>query len=186
MGRLKTGTPPRLDGATIDWASLEIQHGDDPPEPFSVADRRRSRRRRSPATSPAPPPRRTASSGRTSHRSRGLFRRDLRARARAIARRSRTRSCGSPSATATRSSSSPRGSTTRPSIRTAFRPRCRRRSQRALVAHHPGTRARRASSAPAMRSNTTTSTRASSTRRSRRSGFGGLFLAGPDQRHDRL
>ena len=35
MGRLKTGTPPRLDGATIDWPSLEVQHGDDPPSPFS-------------------------------------------------------------------------------------------------------------------------------------------------------
>ena len=35
MGRLKTGTPPRLDGRTIDWASLEIQQGDDPPEVFS-------------------------------------------------------------------------------------------------------------------------------------------------------
>jgi len=35
MGRLKTGTPPRLDGKTIDWASLEIQQGDDPPTPFS-------------------------------------------------------------------------------------------------------------------------------------------------------
>ncbi|MGC9953915.1 MAG: tRNA uridine-5-carboxymethylaminomethyl(34) synthesis enzyme MnmG [Rhizomicrobium sp.] len=35
MGRLKTGTPPRLDGSTIDWASLEVQHGDDPPSPFS-------------------------------------------------------------------------------------------------------------------------------------------------------
>ena len=35
MGRLKTGTPPRLDGRTIDWAALEMQQGDDPPQPFS-------------------------------------------------------------------------------------------------------------------------------------------------------
>ncbi|MFW6024159.1 MAG: tRNA uridine-5-carboxymethylaminomethyl(34) synthesis enzyme MnmG [Dichotomicrobium sp.] len=35
MGRLKTGTPPRLDGQTIGWSGLEVQHGDDPPEPFS-------------------------------------------------------------------------------------------------------------------------------------------------------
>jgi tRNA uridine 5-carboxymethylaminomethyl modification enzyme len=35
MGRLKTGTPPRLDGTTINWAALEMQPGDDPPQPFS-------------------------------------------------------------------------------------------------------------------------------------------------------
>ncbi|MEO8894781.1 MAG: tRNA uridine-5-carboxymethylaminomethyl(34) synthesis enzyme MnmG, partial [Rhizomicrobium sp.] len=39
MGRLKTGTPPRLDGRTVDWASLESQAGDDPPQPFSFLTR---------------------------------------------------------------------------------------------------------------------------------------------------
>lgn len=37
IGRLKTGTCPRLDARTIDFARLQIQHGDDPPIPFSFS-----------------------------------------------------------------------------------------------------------------------------------------------------
>ncbi|HEY3306198.1 MAG TPA: tRNA uridine-5-carboxymethylaminomethyl(34) synthesis enzyme MnmG [Candidatus Binatia bacterium] len=35
IGRLKTGTCPRLDGRTIDFSRLQVQHGDQPPRPFS-------------------------------------------------------------------------------------------------------------------------------------------------------
>lgn len=35
LGRLKTGTPPRLDASTVDFDKLEIQYGDEHPEPFS-------------------------------------------------------------------------------------------------------------------------------------------------------
>ncbi len=44
LGRLKTGTPPRLDGRSIDWSALQMQPGDDPPEAFSVLTERISNR----------------------------------------------------------------------------------------------------------------------------------------------
>lgn len=40
VGRLKTGTCPRLDGRTIDYSHLEPQPGDDPPQKFSFSDNR--------------------------------------------------------------------------------------------------------------------------------------------------
>src|SRR5207245_7425235 len=40
VGRLKTGTPPRLDRETIDFAVLTPQPGDDPPTPFSFRTER--------------------------------------------------------------------------------------------------------------------------------------------------
>ena len=40
VGRLKTGTPPRIDGSTIDYRDLAIQHGDDPRPVFSFLGKR--------------------------------------------------------------------------------------------------------------------------------------------------
>lgn len=40
LGRLKTGTPPRINGETIDYSVCSIQKGDDPPLPFSFMNDR--------------------------------------------------------------------------------------------------------------------------------------------------
>src|SRR3984893_17212828 len=40
LGRLKTGTPPRLDGRSIDWGAIEMQPGDEAPEAFSTLTER--------------------------------------------------------------------------------------------------------------------------------------------------
>ena len=40
LGRLKTGTPPRIDRASVDWKRLQVQSGDNPPTPFSYLNTR--------------------------------------------------------------------------------------------------------------------------------------------------
>ncbi len=103
------------------------------------ADRPDRKSARSSAASPAPPRRRTRSSAPMC-----IVRRCIPARSRAadraIARRSRTRSCASASATATRFSSSRKVSTTPPSIRTGSRPRCPKRSSAPWWRAFPGSR----------------------------------------------
>ena len=59
LQRFKTGTPPRLNGRTIDFARLEPQPGDAEPVAVLVPDRRDRRSRSSTATSPTPTPRST-------------------------------------------------------------------------------------------------------------------------------
>jgi tRNA uridine 5-carboxymethylaminomethyl modification enzyme len=137
LGRLKTGTPPRLDGRTIDWASLETQAADEEPMPFSLLTDRIAIRR-SNAASPAPPTATHKHHSRQSARSAMYSGSISRASGRAIARRSRTRSSSSATATAIRYSSSRKGSTIPPSIPTGFRPRCPKTCSSLVLKSIPG------------------------------------------------
>ena len=111
LGRLKTGTPPRLDGRTIHWESLDEQKGDEPPTPFSfltdpdfnASDQLPYHRDGPgyPSSDPGKPAPRAAVLGT-----------DRKRWARAIVLPSRTRWCGSPTGNGTRYFLSPRGWTT--------------------------------------------------------------------------
>ena len=176
MGRLKTGTPARLDGKSIDWTGLEMQPADADPVPFSFLTERITT------------PQIACGITHTTEATHAIIRANLapfahvfRARSaasvRAIARRSRTRSCASPTGPRTRSSSNPRGWTTTRSIPTASRPRCRPRSRRRSSRPCRGSKTS-SSSGRAMPSNTTMSIRASLMPTLEVKRLPGLFLAG--------
>ena len=143
MGRLKTGTPPRLDRRSIDFDArvgdgrFAEEPGDASPVPFSFDD--------DAAASESDPlladshQRSRPRSRAQQHRAESVVQRaDSRASVRGIARRSRTRSCGSPIGSGTRSISSLKASTSTRSTSTASRCRCRATCSCDLVHALPG------------------------------------------------
>ena len=125
LGRLKTGTCPRLDARTIDFDSLEVQPGDDPPLPFSFDT--------GAITQSQLPCHLTYTNDRTHEVIRQNLDRSplysglIVVSDPAIARRLKTRSSAFPTRRGTRFSSNRRAATRSKSTRTASRPVCRKR-----------------------------------------------------------
>jgi tRNA uridine 5-carboxymethylaminomethyl modification enzyme len=137
LGRLKTGTPPRLDGRTIDWARWRCSPATTTGRMFSFLMTAAANRQIACGITHTNP-RHARDHPRNLSRSAMYGGHISTASARATARRSRTRSCASPTRSRTRSSWSPRGWTTTPSIRTASRPPCPRTCRRPTCARSSG------------------------------------------------
>ena len=154
LGRLKTGTPARLDGKSIDWASIGRQGPDEEPVPFSFM------------TDRITTPQIDCGVTRTTSETHRIIEENLSQSAMysgrlpvsdlATALRLKTRSSSSVSATGTRCFWSPRASTMTRSIRMAFRRPCRVTCRRCLSAPFRAWK-RLAFSSTATRSNMITS-----------------------------
>ncbi len=124
VGRLKTGTPPRIDGRSIDFSALREQHSDDPRPVFSYLGTRAR------ASAPAPLPHHRDQRAHSRHHSRGhrplaaVHRFDRRRRPALLPLGGGQSGAIRATSTRTRSSSSPKAWTRMRSIPTASPPAC--------------------------------------------------------------
>jgi tRNA uridine 5-carboxymethylaminomethyl modification enzyme len=145
VARLKTGTPPRLDGRSLDWAAMSEQPGDHPTPVFSYLGRANEHPRQVNCFITKTNERTHAIIRAATDRS-PMFTGIIEGWVRATVPRSRTRSCASPSAVAPDSSSGgavhPRGIPERhlhqPALRSAGRVRAQHRGLREAHLTRPG------------------------------------------------